>query len=293
MMNPKTTTIKTRKRQAGLTLLELTVVLLVLIGLSGLILPYAQGYLQRTHDSTGNDNLWEINNAIGLFQAKYFELPEDFHTLGDPSGTYDDLMNTSIVNVRTVSSTIISSLTDAGINNVWVMKEGAANGSATFDAVSARVPLDATVPLAVVTVQVGGMPMGLSFANKAEHLAYAFYNNTSAWVNFDHDNTPDGVDNCYEYIAFGVGPESEMVGKVIADAPLHFASQGGMGPENSYNRFVAVFRADKSNNTTIGCSAMTEPATLVGAAMLMMPKHLWGAAHTQAHTWENLANKNN
>ena len=219
MMNPKPTTIKTRKRQAGLTLLELTVVLLVLIGLSGLILPYAQGYLQRTHDSTGNDNLWELNNAIGLFQAKYMEYPQDFHTLVDPDSIYNDMMNftASSPGATTGTSDYIAarlgglgptaamSLNMAGINSVWTMKEGASNKSATFDAVSVQTALTGSTPLAVVTIKSGGM-----FANKAEHLAYAFYNNTSAWKNFDHDGTLDGVDNCYEYVVFGVGAESEM-----------------------------------------------------------------------------------
>jgi hypothetical protein len=82
-----------------------------------------------------------------------------------------------------------------------------------------------------------------------------------------------------------------MVGKVMSDAPLHFAATGGMGPEQKYNRFVAVFKVDKSNSS--GCSDHTEPAKLVGSAMLMMPNHLFGLAHTQAHTWENIGDKAN
>lgn len=138
MSNLKHTQIKTRKAQAGLTLLELTVVLLILIGLSGLILPYAQGYLQRTYDSTGNDNLWELNNAINLFQAKYLEYPDGFHTLIQGSSVYSDLMNTNLVEAITTPGMIRNmSLTMAGINQVWNMKDGATNSSATFDAVSA------------------------------------------------------------------------------------------------------------------------------------------------------------
>jgi type II secretory pathway pseudopilin PulG len=273
--------IKSRKYQAGLTLLELTVVLLILIGLSGLILPYAQGYLQRTHDSTGNDNLWELNNAINLFQAKYLEYPDGFHTLissitGNP--VYSDLMNTALVVPASPSMIEQMSLTMAGINKVWTMKDGAANGSATFDAVSALASVTASSPpnLAVVT-------HGPDFSSAARHLAFAFYNNSAKYTEFDT--------NCYSYVAFGVGPESEMVGKVMSDAPLHFAATGGMGPEQKYNRFVAVFKVDKSNSS--GCSDHTEPAKLVGSAMLMMPNHLFGLAHTQAHTWENIGDKAN
>ncbi len=276
---------RTRKHQQGLTLLELTVVLLILIGLSGLILPYAQGYLQRTHDSTGNDNLWELNNAINLFQAKYLEYPEQFHSLveGDADGgIYGDLMNTQLVTVLNPGMIHKMSLAMAGINSVWSMKSAANSVSATFDAVSALQPITnaSTTPLAVVT------HVAPEFSSTAQHLAFAFYNST------DPDNVAKFNTTCYDYVVFGVGPESEMKGTVMSDAPLHFAATGGMGPENKYNRFVAVFQVDK-DNTTAGCSTTTEPAKLVGSAMLMMPNHLFGLAHTQAHTWENIADRNN
>ncbi len=289
MMNLKHTTIKTRKRQAGLTLLELTVVLLVLIGLSGLILPYAQGYLQRTHDSTGNDNLWELNNAIGLFQAKYNEQPDGFHSLINSSGAvYTKLMNVSLVAPRTYTAGTnkkpLKSLKMAGIDDVWVMKTSPA--SATFDAITTpikTIPMpngSGSVTLAIVTIETG------SFASKEEHLAYAFYNNTAKKTEFDT--------NCFDYVVFGVGPEREMVGHTIADAPLHFASAGGMGPDKKYNRFVAVYAVQKATGTvgSSDCGEDIRPAKFIGSAMLMGQKHLWGLAHTQAHTYENMTNKN-
>ncbi len=289
MMNPKTTTIKTRKRQAGLTLLELTVVLLVLIGLSGLILPYAQGYLQRTHDSTGTDNLWELNNAIGLFQTKYMEYPDGFHTLveGKTGTVYGNLMNTNIVAAHATNMKERMSLTMAGINKVWTMKDDVNSNSATFDAVSAleTITKTTTISLAIVTkADIDGD--GTYSDSVADHLAFAFYNNTGNSSAFDT--------TCYNYYVFGVGPENEMINHVMADAPLHFASQGGMGPEHKYNRFVAVFRVQKATDTDVaGCPESVKPAKLVGSAMLMMPGHLWGLAHTHAHTWENMAGKDN
>ncbi|WP_022949835.1 hypothetical protein [Methylohalobius crimeensis] len=286
-MNYSIHALKARKRQQGLTLLELTVVLLVLIGLSGLILPYAQGYLQRTHDSTGNDNLWELNNAINLFQSKYLEYPEEFHSLVDSSGAkYTKLMNTKLVDVvATPGMARNMSLAMAGINNLWTMKTSPT--SATFDAVSALAPVTttSTTPLAVVTAA-DLDSSGTIDADEtlAHHLALAFYNNTKMHGRFDT--------TCYDYVVFGVGPESEMINTVMSDAPLHFASSGNMGPENAYNRFVTVFQVDKDNATS-GCSTSTERAKLVGSAMLMMPNHLFGLANTQGHTWGNIASKNN
>jgi prepilin-type N-terminal cleavage/methylation domain-containing protein len=39
--------IKTIKRQAGMTLIELTVVLLILVGLAGLLVPYVGSFVQK------------------------------------------------------------------------------------------------------------------------------------------------------------------------------------------------------------------------------------------------------
>ena len=39
--------VKQYTRQAGMTLIELTVVLLVLIGLAGLLLPYVSGFMME------------------------------------------------------------------------------------------------------------------------------------------------------------------------------------------------------------------------------------------------------
>ena len=54
-------------RQAGMTLIELTVVLLILIGLAGLLVPYVGSFTQTTHDSTNSNNVTQLNNAMGRY----------------------------------------------------------------------------------------------------------------------------------------------------------------------------------------------------------------------------------
>lgn len=268
----RVTTMKTRNRQSGLTLLELTVVLLVLVGLAGLVLPYAQGYLQRTHDGTGNENLWELNNAVGLFQTKYFMHPAGYHTLVEGvSGTlYDDLMANAYLAVRSGDTYLRNRLASAGVSTVYPMKDGATNESATFDAVTAVANTTASATsFAVVTG-------GGEFSSVPRHLSFAFYGNSlSHAAEFD-------AANC-SYVVLGVGDESEMVGKVMASAPVHFAAQPGMGPHQKYNRFVAVYQVPKPNTN---CKFK-----FVGSAMLMKDAHLVGLAHQLAHTWENMGNK--
>jgi type II secretory pathway pseudopilin PulG len=288
-----------KARQAGMTLIELTVVLLVLIGLAGLMIPYVSGFLSKTHDSTGTNNLARLNGNFARFQNEYMRYPDNLESLVDTSGSdiYSKLMNPGLlgtVAVNNDSSVAMSdarrirvmSLNRAGIQTV--LDNDASTDNATFNSVS-PTPVDLTTTTSDKNLaQVCGLdnnPMmgttcdgGTDPADIANHLAKAFGGQAS-----DYDTT------CFDYIAFGVGDGTEMIGRTMNSAPVHFASNGDMGPANKYNRFIAVFKVDK-DNTTAGCSTNTEPAKFIGSAMLMMQNHLWGVGHTLGHAYENIAN---
>jgi len=282
-----------------MTLIELTVVLLVLIGLAGLMIPYVSGFIGKTHDSTGSSNLASLNGAIQRYQGQYMSLPDDLQSLVETGGTdiYSELMNTSFLTGTTYTNTAatmavdgnyqLASLIAAGISSVYDMKVATGNGSKTFDAgnVSVAIPNPMMNNTNAATFAV----LGAGDAGSVEaHLADSFGNKVTAY-----DST------CYDYIVMGVGQESQMTGRTIQDAPVHFAQNGDMGPEFKYNRFVAVFEVDKADATIAAapggsvdgnnCSASVEPAKLIGTAMLMMPSHLFGLAHELDHTYSNVA----
>ncbi len=68
-------------RQAGMTLIELTVVLLILIGLAGLLVPYVGSFTQTTHDSTNSNNVAQLNNAMGRYVSEKNKIPPHVDTL--------------------------------------------------------------------------------------------------------------------------------------------------------------------------------------------------------------------
>lgn len=72
---------KMHHKQAGMTLIELTVVLLILIGLAGLLIPYVGSFVQKTHDSTNSSNLANLNNAFIRFVASENRLPHHVDSL--------------------------------------------------------------------------------------------------------------------------------------------------------------------------------------------------------------------
>ena len=78
----------------------------------------------------------------------------------------------------------------------------------------------------------------------------------------DADGTADFV-----YYMLGVGQGSNMVGRTITDAPVHFAQTGAMNANNKYNRLVAIIKVDNDND---GDNAATQPAQFMCSAMAMM-----------------------
>ena len=137
-----------KARQAGMTLIELTVVLLVLIGLAGLMIPYVAGFVSKTHDATGDSNLGRLNSTIQRFQTTSTKFPNDLQALADSAGaTYSKLMNTSasvyVPTTYTVGASAnaiqINSLRSAGITSIMDLNTNPT--SATFDAAGAPIAI--------------------------------------------------------------------------------------------------------------------------------------------------------
>lgn len=294
-------------RQAGMTLIELTVVLLVLIGLAGLLIPYVSGFVSKTHDSTGTFNAAALDNNIQRYMAEKMKAPNNMESLisstagADAAGqcapanaaantVYCKMMAPGFYATTALTMPEVMSLSGAGITSVYNMDN--TTPDATFGSTGANEPtnLAAATPVARVNALAiaNGFPEDLTIE---EHLAAAFERPAT---NFDSA--------CYDYIAFGIGDKTDLIGSTMSTAPVHFASQGAMGPTNRYNRFVAIFQVDKVNAAGIAstpggvadgneCSASVEPAKFIGAAMSMaaMSGHLWGTSHSLAHSYENIA----
>lgn len=71
----------------GLTLIELTVVLLILAATAGILVPRLVGYTGRAHGATGADNMQEISKAIALYETNTGEMPNGWDSLVVDAGT--------------------------------------------------------------------------------------------------------------------------------------------------------------------------------------------------------------
>lgn len=297
--------VKNMTRQAGMTLIELTVVLLVLIGLAGLLIPYVSGFVGKTHDSTGVDNQAEIDSMMQRYATQYMRSPNNMEALinaadataaagadcaaATANTVYCKMMYTGYFTPLVIAAPMNMSLSMAGITSLYY--NNADTDNATFaSTVALPTNLSATSTVAGVAIApdwLADNPAGTI----EDYLADVF------------GTTPNKFDgNCYEYVAFGIGNGSDLNGTVMSTAPVHFASQGTMGPVNKYNRFLVVYQVDKLATasaaaatglgaTSKGCTAGTEAAKFLGSVMAMGQSagHLWSLAHTQGHTYENIA----
>ncbi|CCE22168.1 hypothetical protein [Methylotuvimicrobium alcaliphilum] len=253
--------VKRIARQAGLTLIELTVVLLILIGLAGLMLPYVGGFVDKTHDSANSDSLVEVSKAIQRYDVQFMGQPKDYDSLivQDTAGEwaagtlYPHMMNAMGSGYLQVTSVPANALKSVGITSLLPMDATA--DDKTFDAALPAVALPAinSDPVAVAALRVNNAPcagvMGCIDGDAA--LAKIL-------------GRPVGsIDtSAKDYVAFGVGQGSGMVGKTISEAPVHFAKTGAMSAANKYNRILAIYEVPRAEF----CEGGTRADPLVPAA---------------------------
>jgi len=263
-------------RQAGMTLIELTVVLLVLVGLAGLMIPYVTGFIGKTHDATGSSNTKAIGSAITRFENSIGRYPDNLDSLISGAGaTGGSLIDYTMCDVMpnmmctdaatdygftaldlsavdaagsilpaTANGEVCGSLMKAGIDNVIDMNVlGTTGFNATFANSLGSVPLGNAMAQTCV-----GMVVGIDAANVA---------------------TAFGIDTTNkQYVIFGMGQGSELIGKTVQEAPVHFAKDATYNASQAYNRFGVVFEVD-NDVATVKASVDAMRAKYVGTVMLM------------------------
>jgi type II secretory pathway pseudopilin PulG len=254
-----------RYRRQGLTLIELVVVLTILIALAGLLVPMVPSMLTRAHTSTCATNIGESIRAITVYQQLYGTYPNNWDALGDGKTVINYFANGSALPASaggpgtnpgngeltglTLTASEASALIGAGITAVQGMATTPTGGvgSGTFDPTfnyySAAVPTP--LPITAGMTLAGMDPTGSGVGSPAYTRCVALNLSLTG-----------------RYVALGIGPRVNMVGKTIATAPVHFGDQQVLNPEYGYERLVAIFKVSDSNSSVTAFSQ----AQLVGVA---------------------------
>ena len=212
-------------RQA-FTLVELIVVLMILVGLAAVLIPAVTDMVARTNRSTASSNIGEVAGAIQRYDAQYMEYPDNFDSLmTDLAGADLDTLHAGLTAATadvTLAAGTFAALTSAGIVNVGIHTAG----DNTFALPTSTALTNATVLKGLTAAT--QVSLGLETAGAAG-----------------------------KYIVLGVGALSDMNGKTMLDAPVHFPRDSATNPDVAYSRFLAVFQI------TDGATAL-DRAKLVG-----------------------------
>jgi type II secretory pathway pseudopilin PulG len=261
-----------RARRAGLTLIELIVVLTILIALAGLLVPMLPSMLTRAHTSTCSTNIGEAVKAIGTYQQLYAAYPNNWDALGDGTNMIDYFAGGSMM-----PSGVVSGSTVAGVGGNGELTAG----SLTANEISALTGVGIT--------QLQGMVAKGASAPAGFDPTFNYYSNSPTTANVINITTSTklalldpqngngnattvarcialNLDMTGRYVALGIGQRVSMVGKMMASAPVHFGDQPVLNPEYGYERLVAIFKVSTGNGTTAGPSPSFTQAQLVGVA---------------------------
>ena len=242
---------KSGMRKNAFTLLELTVVLLILVALAGVVVPIIPEFIERVHGASNSTSIEEIAKKIQEFQVLNTDLPDNVDTLmatGETAGagTLSTLFDNGLGTLanEALDATSLGALNDAGITNVFELDNSASN--ATFGA----------TPGPAVTLAVG---------NNVPIIDLTDADGVEAAENLGLQSDPtDGP-----YYVFGLGANCDLVGEVMVAAPVHYPEDES--PVTNYERFLIVF--DLSDSDTEAAKFATV-ATFEEGELVGLDEHL-------------------
>ncbi|HRQ88328.1 MAG TPA: hypothetical protein PLA50_05995, partial [Bacteroidia bacterium] len=186
--------------------------LIILVGVAGILVPLFPDVQQRTHGSTGADNMKEIAKAVELHKATTGAYPNDWDSLIDANGILAAATDLQALDLTAgVGPVVLAALNDAGISRAYQHTDFAdASINQTFEGVGATDSIA---------------------ANEVAELT------ATGITNLGLEPTGTGI---AAYVALGLGGQSTMIGRSMVDAPVHYL-EGGESPIENYARWVVVF----------------------------------------------------
>ncbi|MEM9301697.1 MAG: type II secretion system protein [Pseudomonadota bacterium] len=224
----KLSTIRNLKRQAGLTLIELVVVLTILVAVGGILVPVIGNALTRSHVATCASNFSEVSKMLISANATLGQFGDNWTTgvFGAGAGAGEPVNNSAAntagggggagtLTVGNLTADQVLGLNDLGIVNVCSHGDPAsvAEYDVTFNSgvVSTCAALDETTDVIV-----------LSAAEAADIYLQ-----------------PPGPNE--QYVWLGIDEPWTLLGTLTPEPPAHFGDTEGALPNQSYSRFGGVF----------------------------------------------------
>ena len=223
--------VLSHSRRGGLTLIELIVVLVILVALAGILVPMLPSMIGRAHTASGAANDSEVTKFVQVYEQLFQQHASGFDLLGDGTTLADYLPATGgLMTPLTLTANQAKALANAGITDLAPMfptrtalQASGPDASVTFNPYSGST----NTPVAA----------GLKVAMLDEAAVERILVTDTGGVNGD------------VYVVVGLGKRSTMVGRVVAQPPVHFGEGANDNAANVYSRFGLVFRVTRGGAT--------------------------------------------
>jgi Tfp pilus assembly protein FimT len=230
----------------ALSLMELIVVLSILVILGGLIVAVLPNVMKRTHLAKCADTIAALNSAWMRAYAMNVRYPDVYDSLlSSGGGTLDSRLSPGLLgqaSVTTLSDLDVAALRSIGITAVVDLMPTPPGANVTYDSAPAGA--------AVRRLTSGGSVAQL---NLASHLAAGNPLNLKRHLVRQADGSLADNRGNVRYLIFGIGPNCTGVGtgKLIQEAPVHFAADDSLNPTNVYQRYLVVFSLVNNPDGTV------------------------------------------
>lgn len=260
--------------RAGLTLIELVVVVAILAVLAALIVPRLNGVTKQADAATKMDFVVETNKAVTTYETRNRRHAPTWDNLVPRSGTaLFSKLNPGLVpklKVIALDAVQAKSLVDTGIMGAMTVSESA-TALPSDAAVSDYTAVAAGANFPAIVKDTSWAGHGSTFLDRAFNVLPTFSSGGSGMT------TTPPTD---EFIVLGIGQSSSLRGSVITDAAIVQAAD----PARYYARMLCVY------NIPAAGASVGFPAQYVGS---FMPDGTSAKDNADAYTTSVTAGVNN
>jgi type II secretory pathway pseudopilin PulG len=227
-----------RRRPAGLTLLELVVVMAILVAIAAVLVPLLPEYLGKGNQSAAATNMNELEKAIQTFRATYSRQPNYFDSLLDGSNELSSLLPGAGTTAGPAGGELVkfqlgaskstgpnSRLSREGITAVYDLK-----GSSTDSQFHATLN------------PYGASPTSRPLENGGYIVALASSTSIPGII----------LDSTHKYAVFGIGKYCNLCGPdgIVKESPVYGQHSQENTPSTVYQRFAAVYDIGPDDTNT-------------------------------------------
>lgn len=242
-MNTNTTSLRRSARRAGLTLIELVMVLIILASLAALIVPIVDNIRRQSDKTTASAAIKQVVENISLYRTQRADYPNQLDSLVDSAGgaLYSAVPASGKLALMPLSDDEAKSLTKAGINTI--MDHNTDNGYRGLPGNSGIVPKAVATGAEVAVVTNADILASVYPEQMADNDGTGgpdFYDSTNKAIVLDVGDdgaVGGGDDTTARVVALGIGPNNTAVGKTMVSPPAYASVDG----RREYNRFIGMF----------------------------------------------------